>query len=327
MSFAAVDKRGDIIDRDKDLTALQERQAEKVTSSVGRVAGSSGSSVVEAWTNDTLGAIDEEVITTVDGQKVVAYPALAVTPQGVSIQVLPTKAAADASMMTATLTLLMRDITVSVQRMLNGLPLKQRVAVEHYPHGGATGLVDDARVTAIRDAMLEAGGPARSPDEFEQLRATIAPTVPATVRQIVVQLAPALVDYHDVVEELKRWSGDAIDDMTAQLEFLLPPHAISVHGMSHLKHLPRYLQAMLIRLEDMETHPDRDADNQDIIADVTDYIRQRLAQLPSSRAKSREVKNVWWMVEELRVSLFVQRLGTAHAVSERRIQKAVDKLR
>ncbi len=48
---------------------------------------------------------------------------------------LPTKAAADASMMTATLTLLMRDITVSVQRMLNGLPLKQRVAVEHYPMG------------------------------------------------------------------------------------------------------------------------------------------------------------------------------------------------
>ena len=327
MSFAAVDKRGNIIDRDKDLTALQERQAEKVTSSVGRVAGSSGSSVVEAWTNDTLGAIEEEVITTVDGQKVVAYPALAVTPQGVSIQVLPTKAAADASMMTATLTLLMRDITVSVQRMLNGLPLKQRVAVEHYPHGGAAGLVDDARVTAIRDAMLEAGGPARSPDEFEQLRATIAPTVPATVRQIIVQLAPALADYHNVVEELKRWSGDAIDDMTAQLEFLLPPHAISVHGMSHLKHLPRYLQAMLIRLEDMETHPDRDADNQDIIADVTDYIRQRLAQLPSSRAKSREVKNVWWMVEELRVSLFAQRLGTAHAVSERRIQKAVDKLR
>ena len=91
--------------------------------------------MVEAWTNDTLGAIDEEVITTVDGQKVVAYPALAVTPQGVSIQVLPTKAAADASMMTATLTLLMRDITVSVQRMLNGLPLKQRVAVEHYPMG------------------------------------------------------------------------------------------------------------------------------------------------------------------------------------------------
>ena len=211
--------------------------------------------------------------------------------------------------------------------MLNGLPLKQRVAVEHYPHGGAAGLVDDARVAAIRDAMLEAGGPARSPDEFEQLRATIAPKVPATVRQIVVQLAPALVNYHNVVDELKRWSGDAIDDMTAQLEFLLPPHAISVHGMSHLKHLPRYLQAMLIRLEDMETHPDRDADNQDIIADVTDYIRQRLAQLPSSRAKSREVKNVWWMVEELRVSLFAQRLGTAHAVSERRIQKAVDKLR
>ena len=34
-----------------------------------------------------------------------------------------------------------------------------------------------------------------------------------------------------------------------------------------------------------------------------------------------------WMIEELRVTLFAQRLGTAHAVSLRRIQKAVDKLR
>ena len=115
--------------------------------------------------------------------------------------------------------------------------------------------------------------------------------------------------------------------MRAQLDFLLPRHAITVHGMSHLRHLPRYIQAMRIRLEDMNLDPDRDADRQAEVDNAKAYLSNRLRSLPAGREKTREVKDVHWMIEELRVSLFAQRLGTAHAVSLRRIQKAVDKLR
>lgn len=97
--------------------------------------------------------------------------------------------------------------------------------------------------------------------------------------------------------------------------------------MAHLRHLPRYVQAMRIRLDEMGIDPDKDADRQAEVDEAKAYLNNRLRNLPAGRAKTREVKDIYWMVEELRVSLFAQRLGTAHPVSLRRIQKAVDKLR
>ena len=327
MNYGAIDKRGKILDSDRDLAALVRRQAGHIKSSVSRVSRTSESTAVSEWTDDTLGTIDDTVTTTVDGHEVTAYPALVATKDGVELKVHPTKAAADAAMVTTTLTLLMREISVNAPQMVKGLPLQQRVAVDSYPHGGADGLVNDARVAAIRDLMLEAGGPVRTPSAFQQLKDTVKPQVPGRVRQAVVAIAPGLAEYSNLRAELAHWDGPAIDDMRAQLDFLLPRNAITVHGMSHLRHLPRYIQAMRIRLEDMNLDPDRDADRQAEVDNAKAYLSNRLRNLPAGREKTREVKDVRWMIEELRVSLFAQRLGTAHAVSLRRIQKAVDKLR
>ncbi|MDK8676375.1 ATP-dependent RNA helicase HrpA [Corynebacterium tuberculostearicum] len=327
MNYGAIDKRGKIVDSDRDLAALVRRQAGHIKSSVSRVSRTSESTAVSEWTDDTLGTIDDTVKTTVDGHEVTAYPALVATKDGVELKVHPTKAAADAAMVTTTLTLLMREISVNASQMVKGLPLQQRVTVDSYPHGGADGLVNDARVAAIRDLMLEAGGPVRTPAAFQKLKDTVKPQVPGRVRQAVVAIAPGLAEYSNLRAELAHWDGPAIDDMRAQLDFLLPRNAITVHGMSHLRHLPRYIQAMRIRLEDMNLDPDRDADRQAEVDNAKAYLSNRLRNLPAGREKTREVKDVRWMIEELRVSLFAQRLGTAHAVSLRRIQKAVDKLR
>mgnify|MGYP002648359236 FL=1 len=327
MNYAAIDKSGTIIDSDRDLAALRERQAGHIKSSVSRVSRTAESTAVSEWTDDTLGTVDETITTTVDGHEVTAYPALVATKEGVELKVHPTKAAADAAMVTTTLTLLMREISVSTAQMVKGLPLQQRVAVDSYPHGGADGLVNDARVAAIRDLMLEAGGPVRSPEAFSELKDTVKPQVPGRVRQSIVSIAPGLAEYSNLRAELSHWDGPAIDDMEKQFAFLLPPNAITVHGSAHLRHLPRYIQAMRIRLEDMSLDPDRDADRQAEVDNAKAYLANRLRNLPAGREKTREVKDIHWMIEELRVSLFAQRLGTAHAVSLRRIQKAVDKLR
>ncbi|MCK7676709.1 ATP-dependent RNA helicase HrpA [Corynebacterium sp. CCM 9186] len=327
VSFAAVDKRGTVLDRDRSLEALKRRNVEQINASVNRVSRGIQRAAAENWDAETIGTIEPEVLTRVDGQAVTAYPALVATPEGVAVRVMPTKQAADSSMLTATLTLLMREIKVSTRQMLKGLPLKQRVAVENYPHGGADGLVNDARIASIRDALIEAGGPVRTPEAFRELVARIAPEVPRRVRQTVTALAPGLVDYHRVADELARWTGDAIDDMRGQLSFLLPEHAVSIHGVSHLRHLPRYLEAMVIRLDSMELDPDRDADNQETVQAAKDYLGNKLRKFPAGRSKTAEVKEIRWMIEELRVSLFAQRLGTPRPVSLKRIQKAVDGLR
>ena len=327
MTYAAVDRRGDIIDSDKDLDALRRRQAGGIRSSVSKRARGSESETVKAWTAETLGAVPETVTTVIDGNEVEAYPALEATKDGVKVTVHPTKAAADASMTTATLTLLLRQIQVSPQQMTKGLPLRHKVAVDHYPHGGAEGLVEDARVAVIRDLLLAHGGAVRTPEEFDALLAEIKPKVAGEVRRIVVGIAPGLADSANMRAELAKWQGPAIDDMRAQLDFYLPKHAITLHGAGHLQHLPRYIEAMRIRLEDMSLDPDRDADRQMVIDDAKRYLAQKMATLPANRKKSKAYKDILWRIEELRVSIFAQRLGTPQPVSQRRIEKMTDALR
>ncbi|GAA1168022.1 ATP-dependent RNA helicase HrpB [Corynebacterium glaucum] len=326
MTFAAIDRRGEIIDNDTDLAALKSRQAGKIASSVSQAGRASESDAVRKWTAGTLGEVPETVTTTIDGNEVDAYPALEATPDGVKVTVHPTKAEADASMTTATLTLLLREISVSTQQMTKGLPLRHKVAVDHYPHGGADGLVEDARVAVIRDLMIAHGGAVRSPAEFDALVQEIKPNVAGEVRRIVVGLAPALVEYANIARELDQWEGPAIDDMRGQLAFFLPRHAITIHGAQHLQHLPRYIEAMRIRLGDLRLDPDRDADRQSAVDDAKRYLEAKAAKLPANRRKSRAYKDILWRIEELRVSLFAQRLGTPQPVSQRRIEKMVDKL-
>ena len=327
MTFAAIDKRGDIVDHDKDLAALKRRQAGKISSSVSKASRASESQAVKAWTHDSLGEVPETVQTTIDGNEVDAYPALEATRDGIRVKVFPTKAAADASMMTATLTMLIREISVSAQQMTKGLPLRQKVAVDHYPHGGAAGLVEDARVASIRDLLVKHGGPVRTPQEFDTLLATIKPEVPGTVRRMVVGVAPGLVAYANMAAELSQWEGPAIEDMQSQLAFMLPKNALTLYGLIHLQHLPRYIEAMRIRLEDMRVDPDRDADRQAEIDETKAYLATKMSKLPVGREKTRAYKDILWRIEELRVSIFAQRLGTPKPVSARRIEKMVDKLR
>ena len=326
MTFASVDRRGTITDHDKSLAELKNRRAGQITSSVAKATKKAETDSVTEWTADTLGAVPETVTTKIEGNDVDAFPALEATKDGVRVKVFPTKAAADASMVTATLAMLMRQISVSAPQMIKGLPLRQRVAVDKYPHGGAAGLVEDARIAAIRDLMFTHGAPVRTPEEFDTLLSKVKPEVPGAVRRAVVGIAGGVAEYINIAAELEKWSGPAIDDIKTQMAFLLPKNAITIHGMEHLQHLPRYLSAVQVRLEEMNRDPDRDADRQAVIAEVKAYLDAKLARLPKGAARSKAVKEILWRIEELRVSLFAQRLGTSKPVSPRRIEKMVDKL-
>ncbi|MCQ9342466.1 ATP-dependent RNA helicase HrpA [Corynebacterium kozikiae] len=324
VSFGAVDKRGDVIDRDKDLLSLQQRFKGKISTSMAKV-GPKQQRATE-WTSETLGTIAEEVITKVDGQNVIAYPTLAVGKTGVAVEVVSTKAQAEAQLFTATMTLMLREVKLNAQKMLNGLPLQQRVALEHFPNGGAQGFIADATAAAVRDILRDNGGPSRDPARFRELLSLVKEQAPGVVRRTTVDLAPSVLAFHQLNDELQLWSGPAIDDMRAQVAGWLPQHAITRLGVARLRHIPRFAQAIRLRLEDLQRLPDRDARYQQQIQ----VLQQRLAQKVQASKRGvnqSQVLDIQWMIEELRVSLFAQRLGTAQKVSERKIEKAIDQLK
>ena len=120
--------------------------------------------------------------------------------------------------------------------------------------------------------------------------------------------------------------GDAVRpsvaDMRGQLSGLIYPGFVTATGYRRLPHLTRYLQGMQRRLDKLPENPARDAANMAIAQRVEQAYQQAVADLPGD-ADASEAR---WMLEELRVSLFAQTLGTQGPVSENRVLAVLDRL-
>ena len=145
---------------------------------------------------------------------------------------------------------------------------------------------------------------------------------------------------HDVVRVLGAWrdvdrllSGSAampllpaLADMKAQVGRLVYRGFVSEVGVTALRHLPRYLAAVTARRERLDTDVNRDRMLMDQVANLQDAYLHRLDALPEGRPPSEGLERVRWLLEEYRVSLWAQQLGTAQPVSDTRIRKALDAL-
>ena len=88
-----------------------------------------------------------------------------------------------------------------------------------------------------------------------------------------------------------------------------------------LTHLPRYLKALLIRAERAALNPAKDQERLRQLAPYQDALKKLQAQPARSPEAQRQIEAFRWMVEEFKVSLFAQELGTAMPVSPKRLDQ------
>jgi len=109
----------------------------------------------------------------------------------------------------------------------------------------------------------------------------------------------------------------SLDDATRQLARLVFPGMVVSHGTDRLRHLPRYLEALDLRLDKLRESPTKDLDKLGPIA----ALERDLAAAVATHGLTAALDEVRWLVEELRVQVFAQQLGTATSVSEKRIRE------
>jgi ATP-dependent helicase HrpA len=105
----------------------------------------------------------------------------------------------------------------------------------------------------------------------------------------------------------------------------LPKRFIVQTPWEQLRHLPRYLRGVAMRLDKLREDPDRDAKLMAEISPLVTSFRRMLSQRKG--AVDARLEEFRWMLEELRVSLFAQTLRTPMPVSVKRLQKAWDAIR
>jgi len=178
--------------------------------------------------------------------------------------------------------------------------------------------------------MAGAGGPAWDREGFERLSASVRSGLHEVTAEVVTQVEAALRLAHSVGARLEDNYADllrpAVADMRAQLSRLIYPGFVAATGYRRLPHLTRYLRGIERRLDKLPENPARDAANI-AIAQRAEQAYRQVTDLPAARRDRPDVTEVRWMLEELRVSLFAQTLGTQAPVSENRILAALSRLR
>jgi ATP-dependent helicase HrpA len=189
-------------------------------------------------------------------------------------------------------------------------------------------LLDDCIACAVDDIVAGAGGPAWDEAGFAALREAVRSRlvdVTLDVLRVVEKVLTAAYDLEGRLETVRRRDLEAtIADLKTQLAGLVGPHLAATTGRTQLAELPRYLSAMARRLEVAPLDVARDRERSNRIAFVQKEYDQKLSSLKRGSAPSEALLGVRWMIEELRVSLFAQALGTPYRISEERIFRVLD---
>ena len=316
----------------KDLTALKARLALKVRASMQAAAAGVERRGVTAWTAQTIGTLPATFERRVRGRTLQGFPAIVDHGDSVSVEVLATRAEADAASSRGVRRLIVLNTTVPWQRILARLSNTQKLALGDNPHGSVPGLLDDALAAAV-DAILARlpAGPVRDERQFEVALAAVRQQLEPTVTDVLEQVRPTLDAARRVRLALDAMTSPALAelraDLAAQLDGLVSDGFVAATGLAQLRHLPRYLRGILHRIDKAPNSPvdlARDSLRRQEVAAVETERAKLLDSLAPPARGAPDVVALRWMTEELRVSLFAQPLGTAYPISVKRIHKAMD---
>ncbi|MEV4775452.1 ATP-dependent RNA helicase HrpA [Microbacterium sp. LWH12-1.2] len=349
MNFRAVDERGRVAGSGRDLRALQDQLSDRARSSVARsiaapvrtregsadaaasVAAAShrGSIEREGLTSWTFGDLPDVLDTRVAGGVVRGYPAIIDQGKSVAVRVEATADAATAATRDGVLRLILLAVPSPSSYVQQHLTSHEKLALAASPYSSAAALIEDSRAAVVRGIIERTapGGLLRTEAEFSRVRNAVSEVIVDELFACVSLVARILTKSREVERGIKSQNSLALlgplNDVRTQLTGLLHPGFISATGIARLANYPRYLEGMLDRLKTLAEAPGKDRTR------MTEYERMSTAYadaggtIPLPATASPALLETRWLLEEYRVSLFAQRLGTAQPVSPQRIMKAL----
>ncbi|MGN6742464.1 MAG: ATP-dependent RNA helicase HrpA [Amnibacterium sp.] len=333
MAFEVLDARGRPLARDLDLQALQRRFAEQARASVAK-AVAAPTPARQAIERTGLTTFDLDELPTVldtrqSGGVVRAYPALVDTGSAVDVRLLATKEEQAAAMRRGIRRLLLLATPSPAHYVREHLSGAEKLALGASPYRSTEALFDDC-LLAVVDAVQAAeadGGAVWTRAAFERLRGVLAGRVLDDLFAVVGAAAAALAGAREADAAIRAATSlpllPALTDARAQLDALIHPGFVSLDGAARLPRLAVYTAGVVRRVERLPDQVNRDRVWMTEVATATDLYRAAGGTLPLTPGLPERLVHVRWLLEELRLSLFAQGLGTAEPVSLQRIRRAL----
>jgi ATP-dependent helicase HrpA len=309
---------GRVLATGRDLDELRDRLRPELTAALSQAAAGITRTGLTTWDMETL----PEVFT--NGQ-VRGYPALADAGSTVDVRVFDTEAEAAQAMKAGTARLILLAVPSGVRSIASRLPMNLKMAMSRHPYPSAAAMLDDCAFAAALRVVEDAGGPARDQAGFGRLVEAARDRLAPDTARVLEAVSQILTEAQEVEIRLTQANpvpalAPAFEDMRRQFAALVYPGFIARTGR-RLPDVIRYLRATVRRLDKLAGEQARDAERMAVVHRVEAEYLDALAEQPG-----RDLEAVRWMIEELRVNLFAQVLGTPFPVSEKRILTALEQI-
>ncbi|MBU0656926.1 MAG: ATP-dependent RNA helicase HrpA [Gammaproteobacteria bacterium] len=324
MRFEVVDDSGNVIKAGRDLEALKGKVRQQTRQELAAQPVQSIERIdITAW---DFGDLPENHWLETAGSKLRTWPALvdASNGQSVAIRLFDNEADAQNAHWQGVLRLFLLALPAEVKDLPRHVPQMQTLCL----HYAATGKCEELKESITRYVFRQVFADylnIRKQDSFAHAigacRQQIFPQTQETARL----LAPSLALYHDIRKQLKgrvqpTWL-EALNDINDQLNHLVYPGFLNAVSPEELRHFPRYLKGIQRRLQKLAENPAKDRSLRVQVQPYWDRWKDApAAERSRSGAEGRgNLHEYRWMLEEFRISLFAQELGTARPVSAKRL--------
>ncbi|WP_228255245.1 ATP-dependent RNA helicase HrpA [Ornithinimicrobium avium] len=320
--------RVEVLGEGKDLAALQAELAGQVRTTMAAAASGVERTGLTTWPAD-LDPLPETFSRQVGPRTVQGFPALVDTGAAVDVRVLATRSEAARETLRGIRRLLLLNTQPPWKRLLALLTNAQKLSLGHNPHGSVPALLEDALAAAVDSVVADLpGATVRTPAQFEAALVAVRQQAVPRVLEIVEALVPILDTAREVSLRLQQLTTPAAAEMAldlrSQLDRLVRPGFVTEVGRPRLPRMVVWLRGMAERLDKGVQDLPRDRKRTQEVQVVEEELGRFLEGLPPHRRHDPDVLEIVWSLQELRVSLFAQRLGTAGPVSAKRIYAAMD---
>jgi ATP-dependent helicase HrpA len=254
------------------------------------------------------------------GQSLIGFPALIDQKDAVTIEVFDEPEVAAAKHRVGLRRLFALQLRDALKYLEKNIPDLQKMAVAFMPLGTQEELRDQVIEVALDRAFLMDPLPANAA-EFQRRLDEGRGRLTLIANEVARLAATILTEYAAAARKVKetRNHPEANADAAQQLQRLVPKRFLAATPWSRLQHLPRYLKAIVLRLDKVRADPARDAAR---MAELKPQ-EQRFWRLVSDRkgVTDDRMEDFRWLLEELRVSFFAQELRTPQPVSVKRLEK------
>lgn len=323
INFAVLSEKGIILASNKALSTLKQQLQHKLAQTIKKVSTNKFEKQdINTFAIENLPSV---YLQNQNGFEVKAYPALSTNNKKVDIKLFTSSQEAEQSHMFGLIRLIKNNVPSPMKYLQDKLPNKAKLSLYFNPFGQIQLLIDDIIDASINELLLPFGGASKIRSQLVYLKAQehVRMELNDKALEIANQVESGLALANQVQKHCKGSIPinlvSHIGNIKQHLSKLVFKGFVFSYGLDKLPDWNRYLKGLLQRCDKLKVDANRDRLHQLEVDKALNMLKKIKDEYAQQIHIDNQLNDVEEMIEELRISLFAQQLGTKYPISLKRI--------